>query len=222
MCGLSSGNTRAGSSHSGQSSLWHTWDRLKEVVLLSKRVSLAIKALRTWAVERGILTNVAEMGIDGDWERGRVWFKRLRTEGYSPQLWSQTWRKRWTHLKSMLGDSVRAMRVQQETVEVSRDGKGGIGGRGGKGMFSFGSLPGDGSDWNCDATSSALSILEDMPVTCARTLPALPRLILPNRFAEFESWTELEDDGVLSDVGLTALGTARWNQRVKAANNEKR
>ena len=46
---------------------WHTWDRPKEEVLLSKRVSLAIKALRTRAVERGILTNV-----DGDWERGRA------------------------------------------------------------------------------------------------------------------------------------------------------
>ena len=55
-------------------------DRLKEEVLLSERVSLAIKALRTRAVERGILTNGAEMGIDGDWERGRVWFKRLRTD----------------------------------------------------------------------------------------------------------------------------------------------
>ena len=41
---------------------------------------MAIKALRTRAVDRGTLTNGAEMGIDGDWERGRVWFKRLRTE----------------------------------------------------------------------------------------------------------------------------------------------
>ena len=54
----------------------HTWDRPKEEVLLSKRVSLAMKDLRTLTVERGILTS----GIDGDWERGRVWFKRLRTE----------------------------------------------------------------------------------------------------------------------------------------------
>ena len=26
------------------------------------------------------MTNVAEMGIERDWERGRVWFKKLRTE----------------------------------------------------------------------------------------------------------------------------------------------
>ena len=56
----------------GAKQLWHTWDRPKGEVLLSKRVSLAIKALRTRAEERGILTNGAEMGIDGDWERGRV------------------------------------------------------------------------------------------------------------------------------------------------------
>ena len=50
------------------------------VAHLGQRVSLAIKALRIVAVERGFLTNGAEMGIDGDWERGRVWFKRMRTE----------------------------------------------------------------------------------------------------------------------------------------------
>ena len=54
----------------GAKQLWHTRDRPKEEILLSKRVSLAIKALRTRAVERGILTNGAEIGIDGDWERG--------------------------------------------------------------------------------------------------------------------------------------------------------
>ena len=64
----------------GSKQLWHTWDRPKEEVLLSKRDSLAIKALRTRAVEKGFLTNGAEMGIDGDWERSRVWFKRIRTE----------------------------------------------------------------------------------------------------------------------------------------------
>ena len=57
----------------------HTWDRPKDEVLPSKRVSLAIRTLRTRAVERGVLTHGAEMGIDGDWERGRVWFKKLRT-----------------------------------------------------------------------------------------------------------------------------------------------
>ena len=60
----------------GTKQLWHAWDRPKEEVLLSKRVSLAIKVLHTRAVERGILCNGAEMGIDGDGERGRVWFKR--------------------------------------------------------------------------------------------------------------------------------------------------
>ena len=37
-----------------------------------ERVSLAIRTLRTRAVERGFLTQGAEMGIDGNWERGRV------------------------------------------------------------------------------------------------------------------------------------------------------
>ena len=59
----------------GTKQLCHTWDRAKEEVLLSKRVSLAIKVLRTRAVEKGILAQGAELGIDGDWERGRVWFK---------------------------------------------------------------------------------------------------------------------------------------------------
>ena len=42
---------------------------------------LAIKAVRIRAVERGFLTNRAEMGIDGDSERGRVWFKTLEDGG---------------------------------------------------------------------------------------------------------------------------------------------
>ena len=42
-------------------------------------VSLAIRTLRTRAVE-SFLTQGAEMGIDGNWERGRVWFNKLRTE----------------------------------------------------------------------------------------------------------------------------------------------
>ena len=42
-------------------------------------VSLAIRTLRTRAVE-SCLTQGAEMGIDGNWERGRVWFNKLRTE----------------------------------------------------------------------------------------------------------------------------------------------
>ena len=48
----------------------------KEKVLLSKRVSLAIKMLRKRAVEEGVMTQGAELGIDGDWERGRVWLKK--------------------------------------------------------------------------------------------------------------------------------------------------
>ena len=35
----------------GAKQMWHTWDSPKEEVLLSKRVSMAIKALRTRAVE---------------------------------------------------------------------------------------------------------------------------------------------------------------------------
>ena len=46
-----------------------------------RRVSPAIKALRIRAVERGFLTNGAKTDIDEDWEHGRVWFKKLRTEG---------------------------------------------------------------------------------------------------------------------------------------------
>ena len=42
-------------------------------------VSLAIRTLRTRAVE-SFLTQGAEMGIDRNWERGRVWFNKLRTE----------------------------------------------------------------------------------------------------------------------------------------------
>ena len=48
----------------GSNQLWHTWDRPKDGVLLSKRV-LAIKTLRTRAAETGVLT---------------VWFKKLRRE----------------------------------------------------------------------------------------------------------------------------------------------
>ena len=36
-----------------------------------KRVSLATKTQRTRAIERGFLTQGAENGIDGNWERGR-------------------------------------------------------------------------------------------------------------------------------------------------------
>ena len=52
----------------------------EEEVLVSKRVSLAINILRTRAVKRGVQTHGAKMGIDGDWERGGGWFKKLRTE----------------------------------------------------------------------------------------------------------------------------------------------
>ena len=31
-------------------------------------------------MEKDVLTQGAEMGIDGDWERGRVWLKKLRTD----------------------------------------------------------------------------------------------------------------------------------------------
>ena len=65
----------------GSKQLWHTWDRSKDEVLLSKTVSLAIKTLRTRAMETGVLTHGAEMGIDGDWERGRVWFKKTTNGG---------------------------------------------------------------------------------------------------------------------------------------------
>ena len=63
----------------GTKQLWHTWDRPKEEVLLSKRVSLAVKMLRTRSVEKGVSAQGAEMGIDGDWGRGRVWLQKLRT-----------------------------------------------------------------------------------------------------------------------------------------------
>ena len=48
--------------------------------MIVRKKKLAIKVLRTRAVERGVLTHGAEMGIHGDCERGRVWFKKLRTE----------------------------------------------------------------------------------------------------------------------------------------------
>ena len=40
----------------GSKQLWHTRDRSREEVLLSKRVSVAVKLLRTRAVEKGVLT----------------------------------------------------------------------------------------------------------------------------------------------------------------------
>ena len=43
-------------------------------------VSLAIKTLRTRAIQRTFLTKGAEKGIGGDGERDRVWFKNQRTE----------------------------------------------------------------------------------------------------------------------------------------------
>ena len=66
-------------SHGTRAAVAHLGIRKREVFFCN-RVSLAIKALRTRAVEKGILTKGAEMGIDGDWERGRVWLKRLRKE----------------------------------------------------------------------------------------------------------------------------------------------
>ena len=48
-----------------------TWDRPKEEVLrLQEGLSGDQSPARVRAVERGILTNGAEMGIDGDWEQG--------------------------------------------------------------------------------------------------------------------------------------------------------
>ena len=38
----------------------------------------------------GILTHGAEMGIDGDWERGRVWFKQPRTEERTVTIYRRT------------------------------------------------------------------------------------------------------------------------------------
>ena len=70
----------------GTKQLWHTWDRPKEEVLLSERVSLAVKMLRTKAVEKGVLTQGAEMGTDGDWRRGRVWLKTLTTDERAMKL----------------------------------------------------------------------------------------------------------------------------------------
>ena len=64
----------------GTRQMWHTWDRPKEEVLLSKRVSLAVKTLRTKALEKGVLAQRTETSIDGDWERDRVWYKKLRSE----------------------------------------------------------------------------------------------------------------------------------------------
>ena len=74
----------------GAKQLWHTRDRPREEVLLSKRVSLAIKMPRKGAVEKGVLTQGAELGIDGDWERGRVWLKKLRTDEMAITLFRRT------------------------------------------------------------------------------------------------------------------------------------
>ena len=74
----------------GAKQLWNTWDRPREEVLLSEHVSPAIKMLRKRAVEKGVLTNGAELGIDGDWERGRVWLKKLRSDERAITLFRQT------------------------------------------------------------------------------------------------------------------------------------
>ena len=49
----------------GTRQLWHTWECPKEEVLLSKRVSLAVKTLRTKALEKGVLDQGTEKSIDG-------------------------------------------------------------------------------------------------------------------------------------------------------------
>ena len=36
------------------------------------------------------MTHGAEMGIDGDWERGRVWFKKLCTEERAITIYRRT------------------------------------------------------------------------------------------------------------------------------------
>ena len=63
-----------------QAALTHLGSSAGRSPALQERVSLAIKVLRTRAVERSMLTHGAEMGINGDRERGRVWFKKLRME----------------------------------------------------------------------------------------------------------------------------------------------
>ena len=77
MCGPSSGKTRAGSSVTVRSSCGTPG-------IAEKRKSCSPREYhwgsRPCALGRGILTNGAEVGIDGNWERGRVWFKRLITE----------------------------------------------------------------------------------------------------------------------------------------------
>ena len=57
----------------------HTWDRPNEEVLLSKRVSLAIRTLRTRAVERVSPAKVPKMGSVEAGNVAGVWFKKLRT-----------------------------------------------------------------------------------------------------------------------------------------------
>ena len=57
----------------GPKQQWHTWDRPKEEVLPSKRVSLAIRKNTSHpCCPEGFVTQGAETGIDGDWERGRL------------------------------------------------------------------------------------------------------------------------------------------------------
>ena len=73
MPGLSFENTRAGSSPTDQSVA-----HLGLPVRGSGSHWRSKRCIR--AVERGLLTNGAEVGIDGDWERGCVWLKRLRIE----------------------------------------------------------------------------------------------------------------------------------------------
>ena len=58
----------------------HSRVQAKDEVLLSKTVPFATNTLRTRAVEIGVLTHGAEMGIDGDWACGRVWFKKKNYE----------------------------------------------------------------------------------------------------------------------------------------------
>ena len=72
----SSENTRAGSfpTHQSCCGTLGTARRKKEGLSSDQ-------ALRIRAVERGFLTNGAKTDIDEDWEHGRVWFKKLRTEG---------------------------------------------------------------------------------------------------------------------------------------------
>ena len=60
--------------------LWHTWDRPKDEVLLSKIVSLAIKTLRIRVLERGVWTHGAEMASTETGSAAVCGSKKLRTE----------------------------------------------------------------------------------------------------------------------------------------------